>query len=168
VHDNMKELPSERQPLVRELFWGQPAAISDLISAGLCTIYLIILTSSLENIPGYDLVLCSDCVFCAHKNGSLDDLVTTLQLLCKPSSSSEGEGTKLLLAFQERLPRVESAFMERLREHFDVETVPASKLNLDAIRVASEDEFDGVANIFHEDPGVCCYLLRPSHNKNST
>ncbi|KAL6043800.1 Methyltransferase-like protein 21B [Balamuthia mandrillaris] len=154
-------------PTVIELTWGQ----TDLEGA----------TSDFASNRPYDVVLCSDLLFCAHKYECLPALLHTMLALCLPPSSSatqhlqeeknkeeereaeEGKEFKprVVFGFQERLPWVERAFMKELALYFRIEEVPVEELDLACLRRESEEEYAGMASMFHEDPDMHIYLLFP-------
>ncbi|ELR22896.1 uncharacterized protein ACA1_398320 [Acanthamoeba castellanii str. Neff] len=110
--------------------------------------------------PPFDLVVCSDLVFCAHNAGCLPALLHAILTLSE-------EGTEVVVAFQERLGWIEARFMEEVKRHFgQCREVEISEAALQrATAREGEEEFEGMSSMFHEDIGMHVYLL--SHKLSS-
>ncbi len=102
----------------------------------------------------------SDLVFCAHRAGCLDALLDTMvRLASTDKAKGAGGQAKVILAFQERLYWIESKFVGQARQFFNVDEVPREELDLKCLKQETEDEFDGMSDMFEEEIALHVYCL---------
>lgn len=102
-----------------------------------------------EGGTGFDVVLCSDCLFITVRDNRECDFVSSLVSLCH-------DKTVVLTAHKMRLWEQEELVVQLLREFFDVREIPVASADglMDDFFGSGGDEGGGMFGMFEEAPEI--------------
>ena len=126
VLDKSKWLAPEKI-LVKELNWGSTILDNDLLTTT------------------FDFIVLSDLVFIAVRDSIMDELLATIMRLARKTS-------QVVLIYEERILEGEEEFLDKLKVHFNTETIPLDKDLLSWLE--DGDDHEGMGGLFYEEPAI--------------
>jgi predicted nicotinamide N-methyase len=107
-----------------------------------------------------DWIILSDLLFIAFRDSIEHLLLNSILLMARTRK------TKVVLCYEERLLEREQAFIEELRQYFDMDEVDLGEEYMDALKESEaqggdddDEEEGGASSLFHEDPPMVLLVL---------